>query len=492
MDRGVPRRSSCGGVRRWGDPFLPPTLHPLDLDAASRHSGVTVAGASPAARPSRLVTAPSGVWACLLGSAPTLLVGDLSTPLGRLRWSAPVRVPREALVTLHPFDDGRVLVAVFCPSRQRATLFGFSPEGDTATVLEVESRGPAVPLSPELALHQRDDRTVACTTLAGVTERCVRLDGDDVGVGRVCGRGPARFFVPWHAETVIDLVAGGAHPRQLGDDDAALRRALRTRLRRAQALATPAGVCLELQRAEAVPRRRKLLVQWEATPGDGALGGVLAAGWLQSPQGGAAPEPVDGWAPLEQGGMTLDVPHARWDEAEVDAALGALESAGLPLEASLGLLGSGFAWEAGDDIPVRRAFTADGARRFLAAWVCAQREGDGRAVRSTSRAMAPTMDVDAVVRVVGAARARSPEEARVLLECLAMLSVQVFGGDASSVVAALCRAPWARPVGYDARLPVVLRWLRGVMSDPGALSAVVVPAAAGSQALSFLVRKGME
>jgi hypothetical protein len=75
------------------EPDGAPTTLELDLARAAVREGVFMDGAKPAWRPTQLVTAPSGVWAALFDEVQTLLVGDLSTPEGRLRWSAPVRLP---------------------------------------------------------------------------------------------------------------------------------------------------------------------------------------------------------------------------------------------------------------------------------------------------------------------------------------------------------------------------------------------------------------
>ncbi|MEZ4394912.1 MAG: endonuclease V [Polyangiales bacterium] len=362
--RATPRAT----LRRWSDPFVTPAFLPLDPASAPTRPGVTLDDAGPSHRPARLVTSPRGTWATLLGASPTLLVGDLEAPVGRLRWSAPVRVPPGALLTLHPFDEGRVVVAAFLPAAQRVMILRFDAEGEAAPVVELSTRGPAAPLTPEVVLHQRDDGTVVRRALSDGVEERTRLPDSACGPGRVFGQGSSAFFLPWHAETVIDLRRGLELDRGLGEHDAPARRALRRVISQANALAQATGSYFELERAQADRRRRVVVVGLQSSPGDESLLGVMLSSWVEQ----AAPREVSradpGWRAAPVGGLVRRYPHERWDEVEVAAALARLAREGLALEGCLAGLAEAYRFD-GDGAPTRCAFTEDGARHLLGALV---------------------------------------------------------------------------------------------------------------------------
>ncbi|MFO0628557.1 MAG: hypothetical protein U0325_23490 [Polyangiales bacterium] len=479
-------------LRRFVDPHTPPTSVTLPRRDAPVRPGVTLDGARPAWRPLRLVTAPSGVWAALLGNEATLLVGDFSVPAGRLRWSTTVRVPREALVTLHPFDDGRVVVAVFVPSRRESTLVRFDATGNTLGVHTLPSLCPAVPVRHDEVLHQLSPETVARTPLDGGVARTTGIARDDQGVGRVFGDGDAGYFLPWHAESVLDLRTADAVSRKLADDDAPVRRWFRAHLARANALGNPGGILFELKSFDANPARRDFGFSFDATPGDGSLRGALAAGMLTAITDDDALRNLHGWHWSVGGGVSPTLDADRWDDAEVDAAFAALEDAGVPLLECLKCLGDAYAFSYTSPAPQRVSFTLDGARRFLAGltWALSHRGADG--VREASRELAPALTAPQVAAALqDLPNDRGPRVDYHVLDQLAALSAHVFRHELPTIVAGLCRVPDAWRNGVGPRLEGLVKWLKSEAAEPDLFATLLARESGARGEIDFYVRRGL-
>jgi hypothetical protein len=403
---------AVGELRRFSDPHTPPTSTKLPRRDAPVRPGVTLDHAKPARRPLRLVTAPTGVWAALLGSEASLLVGDFSVPEGRLRWSTTVRVPREALVTLHPFDDGRVVVAAFSPSRRESTLVRFDATGNTLGVHTLPSLCPAVPVSHDEALHQLSPETIARTPLDGGLARTTDIARDDQGVGRVFG--------------------------------------------------------------------------------DGSLLGVLAAGKLTALTDDDALRNLHGWHWSVGGGVSPTFDADRWDDAGVDTAFGALESAGVPLLECLKCLGDAYSFSHVHPAPQRVPFTVDGARRFLAGvtWALTHRGAEG--VRAASRDLAPGLTVGDVAEALKALpNERGPRVDYHVLDLLTVITAQVFRHDLTKVVAALCRVPVAWRQGVGSRLEHAVKWLKSAAAEPDVFATMITLESGARGEIDFYVRRAL-
>ncbi len=483
---------AVGELRRFSDPHTPPTSTKLPRRDAPVRPGVTLDHAKPAWRPLRLVTAPSGVWAALLGSEATLLVGDFSVAEGRLRWSTTVRVPREALVTLHPFDDGRVVVAAFSPSRRESTLVRFDATGNSLGVHVLPSLCPAVPVTSDAALHQLSPETVARTPLDGGIARTTGIARDDQGVGRVFGHGDAGYFLPWHAESVIDLRSGDAISRKLADDDAPVRRWFREHLARANALGNPAGILFELKNFDPNPARRDFGFSFDATPGDGSLVGVLAAGMLTALTDDDALRNLYGWHWSVGGGLSPEFVADRWDDAGVDTAFGALEAAGVPLLECLKCLGDAYSFSYTSPAPQRVPFTVDGARSFLAGltWALTHRGAEG--VRAASRELASGLTVGDVAAALKALpNERGPRVDYHVLDLLTVLSAHVFRHELPRVVAALCRVPDAWRQGIGSGLEHAVKWMKSEAAEPDVFATMITLESGARGEIDFYVRRAL-
>lgn len=477
-------------LRRFSDPHTPPGSTKLPRRDAPVRPGVTLDSAKPAWRPLRLVTAPSGVWAALLGSEATLLVGDFSVAEGRLRWSTTVRVPREALVTLHPFDDGRVVVAAFSPSRRESTLVRFDATGNTLGVHTLPSLCPAVPVSSDEVLHQLSPETVARTPLDGGIARTTVIA--DHGVGRVFGHGDAGYFLPWHAESVLDLRTADAISRKLADDDAPVRRWFREHLARANALGNPGGILFELKSFDPNPARRDFGFSFDATTGDGSLVGVLAAGMLTAITDDDALRNLHGWHWSVGGGVSPEFPSGRWDDAEVDAAFGALESAGVPLLECLKCLGDAYSFSSTSPAPQRVPFTMEGARSFLAGltWALTHRGAEG--VRAASRAHASALTVgDVAGALQHLPNERGPRVDYHVLDLLTVLAAHVFRHELPGVLAALRRVPNAWRNGVGSRLEHAVRWVKSEAAEPDVFVTRLALTSTAPGGVDFYVRRAL-
>ncbi len=481
-----------GSLDRFLHPHDAPTRTALDLDRAPVREGLFLDGAKPAWRDTRLVTAPSGVWAALCDSEQTLLVGDLSSPEGRLRWSAPVRLPREALVTLHPFDDGQLVLAVFSPSRRESTLVRFDPEGNTLGRHVVPALSPAVPLSPARVVRQTREDTVVQSFLVDGDSRTTALAPEDHGVGRVLGVEGASFFLPWHAESLVDLQTGAVISRALAEADAPARRWVRAHLARANALGNPGGILFELWDFDPRPATKFFEFTVEATAGDGSLLAALAAGMLTG-VGEDEIEDLPGWRCRNAGDVLSEFDPGRWDAAEVDLAFAALESAGVHLLSTLGCFGDAYGMSYEMPAPQQLPFTPEGVRRFLAGMTRALEHGAAPGLRDAARAISPTLTATHVADVL-----RSLPPARPLavpadaLDHLMVLAGEVFGDELPTVLAALCEVPDAWREGLGARVKAAVRWARSAVGDPEGFAARITDASRAHPAVSRIVRGALD
>jgi hypothetical protein len=481
-----------GSLCRYLDPHDEPTRTTLDLDRAPVREGVFMDGAKPAWRDTRLVTAPSGVWAALFDEAQTLLVGDLSSPGGRLRWSAPVRLPREALVTLHPFDDGQLVLAVFSPSRCESTLVRFDPEGNTLGRHVVPALSPAAPLSPARVVHQTRGDTVAQTFLVDGDSRTTALAPEDHGVGRVLGVEGAAFFLPWHAESLVDLQTGAVISRALAEADAPARRWVRAHLARANALGNPGGILFELWDFDPRPATKFFEFTVEATAGDGSLLAALAAGMLTG-VGEDAIDDLPGWRCRNAGDVLSEFDPGRWDAAEVDLAFAALESAGVHLLSTLGCFGDAYGMSYEMPALQQLPFTPEGARRFLAGMTRALEHGAAPGLRNAAQSRSPTLTATHVadaLRVLPHDRPLAvPADA---LDHLMVLAGEVFGDELPTVLAALCEVPDAWREGLGTRLEAAVRWALSASENPEGLSAKLTDASRAHRAVARIARGALD
>lgn len=459
-------RGYVPSLERWSDPAN--KLGAIDLDDAPRREPVTLEGASGPAS-ARLASSPAGVWAVLQGDESTLVVGDLAGPLGTVRWRVPVALPRGAFTTLHPFDDGRVALAAFMPSRRESVIVRFAADGRVEGTHTLATLSPAVPLSLDWAAHQLSETTLARTPLDGGLCRTTGIARDDHGVGRLFGEGGSAWFLPWHAESILDLNRAESVSRRLSDDDASLRRFFRETVARLNALANPGGMLIELCRLDVNPARRNYTFIWDATPGDGSLLGALAGGMVQALTDDDALRNVDGWRWSVGGGFGVACDPARNDVAEVDRAFGALESAGVPLLETLSCVGDAYAFRDGGEI-ARWPFAPGAARHFLAGlvWSITHRGADG--LRAGARALSDELTG---ARVAAALRALPQERgSRVgnhAFDTVCTVAIDALRAEAAPVIAAATHVPNAWQYGAGSTLEPALQWLASEVSDRGAL-----------------------
>lgn len=163
-------------------------------------------------------------------------------------WRAPVRVPEGAILRLSIAETGLWLIA-WTPGQGRVVALHTSLEGGARRSVELTSLTmPAV--DGESILYQPDDDSVVLQKgdgeerrfeLAAVIREARAKWGKKKsapphrspnGPGKLAaGQGHA-FFVPWHAETIIDLGEATESPRKLPSKSAKLRQALTKLLRK--------------------------------------------------------------------------------------------------------------------------------------------------------------------------------------------------------------------------------------------------------------------
>lgn len=453
-------------ARRWSDPATPEA--PLDIaliDAPTRE-GLRLDGAVDSFAWAPLQSASSGVWAVVRGNPRTLYVGDFSERPVRVRWRAPVGFAPGDFVTLHPFDDGRVALCAFSPRRREATVARFSVDGRVEVVRALPAVAPPALLSPDAVLHQPDDARVLRTSLDDGSAVSFALPEATRGPGRPFGEGAVMKFLPWDAESILDLETGVALSRKLSDVDAPVRRFMRERVRELNAFANPGGLMIELKNLDVNPARKDYGFGWDSSLGDGSLHGYLAGGSLSALTDDDALRNLDGWRWSVGGGISLAPPAKPWDLDEVDQALGALEGRGVPLLEALQCLSDAYDFWGNGPAPRRVAFTADGARRFLSAMVFAMtaRRADG--LRAAAREGHASLSA---ARVVDALRAlpehRGQRVGYHVLDQLSAVAVNALGADAVEVIAGFGAAPPNWHNGLGSMLHGALRWLLASSPD---------------------------
>ena len=187
--------------------------------------------------------------------------------------------------------------------------------------------------------------------------------------------------------------------------------------------------------------------------GDGSLLGVLAAGKLTALTDDDALRNLHGWHWSVGGGVSPTFDADRWDDAGVDTAFGALESAGVPLLECLKCLGDAYSFSHVHPAPQRVPFTVDGARRFLAGvtWALTHRGAEG--VRAASRDLAPGLTVGDVAEALKALpNERGPRVDYHVLDLLTVSTAPVFRPALPKDVAARSRVPVPSRQGVGPRL----------------------------------------
>lgn len=479
-------------LQRWRDPAtLQGSLDLLRGDAPTR-ARVTLDGETEGRRWAALVSSPAGVWATLRGEEPTLFIGDFSGDAGRVRWRAPVGLAREHFVTLHPFDDGRVVLCAFAPSRRESTLVRFAADGRVEGTNTLASLGPAVPVSPELAIHQIRPETVARTPLDGGVSLTTGVARGDHGVGRVMGEGSSMFFLPWHAESILDLRTADSVSRKLAAEDLPVRRFFREQVARINALAMPAGMLVELRSLDVNPARRDYGFSWDATPGDGSLLGALAAGSLSALTDDPALRSLNGWHWSVGGGLSVAFDAERWDEDEVDAAFGAMESAGVPLKEALQSVCDAYGFQYGKAAPYRLPFKGAGARRFLAGMVWSLTNPGAAGLRLGARALAETLTAEQVAAVVRALPSeRGDRVGYHALDLLCCVAADALRHDAAAVIVATAHVSAAWRNGLGSLLESAVRWLASDAPDRSAFVSALTRDGGSSEGVSFYVQRAL-
>lgn len=478
-------------ARRWSAPATADADCDIALADAPTLPRVDLGDGAPGAVWCQPAGAPSGVWAALRGADPTLYVGDFTASPARLRWRAPVTIPRGALVTLHPFDDGRVVLCAFVPRRREAVLARFDVRGEV-TLRAVPALGPPAVLSPDEVLHQTDEATVQSTSLVGNVSNEHRVPAAHAGVGRPLGQGADLRFLPWHAEDLLDLRTGAAVSRKLSAADASLRRFFRERVRRANALAAAGGFVVELSSLD-LDSRMGFAFAWDASSGDGSLFGHLVAGTLNALTDDPILRNLDGWHWTAGGGISLAAPARPWDADEVDAAFATLEAEGMPLMEVIQPLDDAYRfWHGAQPAPTTCSLTREGARRLLSGMVHAMTTPGAAGLREGARAIDPRLDAS----VISAAMARLPEERppRVgyhAMDLLLILSMHALGAGAAGVIGASARLTPSWRNGVGSALENGLRWLASEHPDREALTNVLMRETEGVEGVAFYVRRAL-
>ena len=223
-----------------------------------------------------------------------------------------------------------------------------------------------------------------------------------------------------------------------------------------------------------------------------ALLGALAAGSLTALTDDDALRNLHGWHWSVGGGVSPTFDADRWDDAEVDRAFGALESAGVPLLECLKCLGDAYSFSYVHPAPQRVPFTLDGARRFLAGltWAFSHRGGEG--VREASRALAAGLTVAHVTAALkDLPIERGPRVDYHVLDLLTVVAAQVFRHDLTKVVAALCRVPDAWRNGVGSRLEHAVKWVRSESAEPDVFATMIALESGARGEIDFYVRRAL-
>jgi len=460
-------------ARRWSAPATPEAPCDIALVDAPLCEGLRLDGAVDGGGWwAPLQSASSGVWAVLRGAPATLYVGDFSERPVRVRWRAPVAVAAGDFVTLHPFDDGRVVLCAFSPRRREATVARFSASGRVEVMRTLPALAPPALLSPEAALHQPDEEAVLRTELDDGRAVRFALSEATRGAGRPLGDGAAMRFLPWDAESIVDLETGVALSRKLSEVDAPVRRFLRERVRLANAFGYAGGLMIELHTLDVNPAQKSYGFGWDSSQGDGSLHSYLAGGSLEALIDDDALRDLDGWRWSSGSGVSLRQPVEPWDADEVEHAFAALEAAGIPLLEALQCISGAYDFWGNGPTPRRAAFTTEGARRFLSGMRFAITARRAEGLRAAAREGHASITAAQVVDALRALPAqRGPRMSYHTLDLITAVAVNALGADAIGVLAGLGAAPASWHNGLGSMLQGALRWLLSSSPDRDAAAA---------------------
>ena len=183
----------------------------------------------------------------------------------------------------------------------------------------------------DLLWVQRDEDHVVCVSFSGETRACIALDPAHRGAGTVFVQHGAPWFVPWHRETIINLIDNTVTDRALPGDPAA-RRHVAAVLHQLWPLARACN--LGLDATSVWVRGRATRQVFSALWADGGDLRLLAHcvqgaafGWARW-----APPPDAIASPSSGGSVTAAMPTST---AELLDALGALDAHGVPLVGAL-------------------------------------------------------------------------------------------------------------------------------------------------------------
>lgn len=479
-------------ARRWTDPTTGAEAVDIASLEAPTREGIRSEHAAAQAIWSPLRSASSGVWAVAWGAPATLYVGDLSARPVRLRWRAPVEVAADECVTLHPFDDGRVVLCAFSPRRLEARLARFGVDGRTERVVTLPSLAPPAVLTPSSVLHQTGPSTLYCSEMDREDPLRFELAEAHRGVARPFGEGSAMYVLPWHAESIIELRSSAEISRRLSEPDAHVRRFMREQVARANALGNPGGMLFELMALDVNPARSEFGFGWDSTRGDGSLSGFLASGWLSALTDDEALQNLQGWRWNVGGGLSPSRPASPWGSREVDAAFAALESAGVSLIEALHCLPDAYDFWGDGELPRHAAFTPDGAQSFLAGMCFAMRTRRAEGLRAAAGEGREALSAARVVEALRGLPALRPNRVGYrVLDLLCAVSVNALGVEAAAVIEGLqlVRPPWRSGVG--SLLEGSVRWLVSASPEPGATAARLRAGTASIEGVSIYVQRAL-
>ncbi|MCA9663800.1 MAG: hypothetical protein KC486_36065 [Myxococcales bacterium] len=220
---------------------------------------------------------------------------------GELLWRRPIRVHGGHRHGLYPHADGVVITSA-APRAGQVFARDFDAAGEPGATFEAAGYTVPVAAHGRLAWQEDADTVVvreasgatrsfsiaAATARAHSAKKHPRAlpKGDFLGRLENSGEGTillgeeALLFVPWHGETILDLIGGAEIHRKLPPEEYAVRRHFRATVARAAAFGRDAdmtvngGVCL------VNAKQRTFQTGFSATRGEGGLVGLLVGGAL--------------------------------------------------------------------------------------------------------------------------------------------------------------------------------------------------------------------
>ncbi|MEZ4384430.1 MAG: hypothetical protein R3A79_24085 [Nannocystaceae bacterium] len=274
------------------------TLPALDL-WATRDLGYYIHGAFPAGplvgETFARIDAPGWEW--------ELSFGRCAGKGGELLWRRPIRVHGGHRHGLFPHAAGVVITSASPRDNQV-----FAQELDVAGApgASFEAAGFTVPVAAHGRLAWQADADTVIVREAGGATRSFSIaaatarahsakkhprklpKGDFLGRLENTGEGmillgeEALLFVPWHGETILDLIAGAEVHRKLPPAEYAVRRLYRDTVRRAAALGRDADMTLHGGVCMINAKRGTFDTGFTATRGEGGLVGLLASGAIEA------------------------------------------------------------------------------------------------------------------------------------------------------------------------------------------------------------------